>query len=78
MALTYNLNGSWGSSVNIVPDYRLDNRSSIPGRGCVQTSSEANPAYYPIGTGGPFPRVEAQPGRDTDHSPPSSAVVKNE
>jgi hypothetical protein len=32
----------------------------------------------PMGTGGSFPGGKARPGRDTDHSPPSSAEVKNE
>jgi hypothetical protein len=27
-----------------------------------------------MGTGGPFPRGKAGPGRNADHSPPSSAV----
>jgi hypothetical protein len=31
-----------------------------------------------MGTGGPFPGDKARPGRDADHSPPSSAEVKNE
>jgi hypothetical protein len=35
-------------------------------------------ASYPMGTGGPFPGSKARPGRDADHSPPSSAEVKNE
>jgi hypothetical protein len=70
---------SWGSSVSIVFDYRLDNRGSIPGRGkgifslCVQTRSEAHPASYPMDTGG-----EVQPGCDAEHSPPSSAKVNND
>jgi hypothetical protein len=42
-------------------DYRLDDRDSFHGRGkrifssslCVQTSFEAHPASYPMGTGGP-------------------------
>jgi hypothetical protein len=38
----------------------------------VQTGSEAHPASYPMGTGGPFLGGKAQPGRDADHSPPSS------
>jgi hypothetical protein len=60
---------------------------SIPGRGkrifsCslyVQSSSGANPASYTMGTGGggPFPGAKARPGRDADHSPPSSAKIKN-
>jgi len=31
-----------------------------------------------MGTGGPFPGGKARPGRDADHSPPSSAEVMNE
>jgi hypothetical protein len=45
---------------------------------CVQTGSGAHPASYPMGTGGSFPGVKARPGRDADHSPRSSAEVKNE
>jgi hypothetical protein len=45
---------------------------------CSQTSSETHPASYRMDTGGPFPGGKAQPGRDADHSPPSSAEVKNE
>jgi hypothetical protein len=54
-----------------VSDYRLDNRGSVPGL-CVQTSCEAYPESYPIGTGS-----KARPGRDTDHSPSSSAEITN-
>jgi hypothetical protein len=79
---------SRGSSGSIVSDYGLDARvievrsptvaedfSSSP---CVQTGSEAHLASYPVGTGGPFPGSKARPGRDADHSPPSSAEVKYE
>jgi hypothetical protein len=46
---------------------------------CVQTGSGAHPASYTMGTGGgPFPEGKARPGRDADHSPPSSAEVVNE
>jgi hypothetical protein len=45
---------------------------------CVQTASEAHPASYTMGTGGPFPGAKARPGRDADYSPPSSAEVENE
>jgi hypothetical protein len=38
----------------------------------------AHPASYPVGTGGSFPGGKARPGHDADHSPPSSAEVKNE
>jgi hypothetical protein len=31
-----------------------------------------------MGTGGPFHGAKARPGRDADHSPPSSAEVDNE
>jgi hypothetical protein len=37
------------------------------------TSSEANPASYTMGAGG-----KVRPGRNADHSPLSSAEVKNE
>jgi hypothetical protein len=45
---------------------------------CVQTRSGAHPASCAVGTGGPFPGDNAQPGRDADHSPPSSAEVVSE
>jgi hypothetical protein len=72
---------SWSSSVSIVSDYRLDDRGSILGRDkgffysslCVQTGSGARPASSPMGTGGSFSGDKAQPWRDTNHSPPSSA-----
>jgi hypothetical protein len=31
-----------------------------------------------VGTGGSFPGGKGRPGRDADHSPPSSAEVKEE
>jgi hypothetical protein len=79
---------SRGRSGSIVSDYGLDDRaigvrspagvkeffSSL----CVQTGSGAHPASCTVGTGGPFPRSKARPGRDADHSPPSSAEVMNE
>jgi hypothetical protein len=45
---------------------------------CVQTSSEAHPASYPMSTEGPCSEGKARPRRDADHSPPSSAEVENE
>jgi hypothetical protein len=45
---------------------------------CIQTSSETHPASYPVGTGGPLLRGKVYLGHDADHSPPSSAKVKNE
>jgi hypothetical protein len=43
----------------------------------VQNGSGDHPASYPVGTGGgvSFFRVK-RPGREADHSPPSSAEVK--
>jgi hypothetical protein len=71
-----------GSSVSIVSDYGLDDRGSIPDRAedfssslCVQTGSGAHPACCTMGTRGSFPGGKARPGRDADHSPPSSAEV---
>jgi hypothetical protein len=74
---------SRGSSGSIVSDYGLDDRaigdrfpagakdfSSIL---CVQTGFGAHPASCPMGTGDPFPWGKARPGRNADHSPPSSA-----
>jgi hypothetical protein len=45
---------------------------------CVQTGSGARPASCIVGTGGSLSGGKARPGRDADHSPPSSAEVKNE
>jgi len=36
------------------------------------------PSLLSNGYRGPFPGGKARPGRDADHSPPSSAEVKNE
>jgi hypothetical protein len=76
------------SSVSTVSDYGLDDRaigvlspaeakdfSSIL---CVQTGSGAHSASCPMGTGDPFSGGKARPGRDADHSPPSSAEVEYE
>jgi hypothetical protein len=75
---------SRGSSVSIVSDYGLDDRAIgvqspaeakyfFPLDSCVLTGCLAHPASCTLGTGG-----KAQPGRDADHSHPSSAEVKNE
>jgi hypothetical protein len=45
---------------------------------CVQTGSWAHPASCTMGTGGTFPGAKARPGRDADHSPPSSTDAVNE
>jgi hypothetical protein len=45
----------------------------------VSGQRHATPALYPLLNDPPsFPRGKARPGRDTDHSPPSSAEVRNE
>jgi hypothetical protein len=76
------------SHLCIVSDYGLDDRAigvrspagakDFSCSPCVQTGSGAHPASCTMGTGGPFPGGKARPGRDADHSPPSSAEVKNE
>jgi hypothetical protein len=73
---------SWVSSGSVVSDYGLV-RSPAEARDfssnlCVQTGSGSHPASCPMGTGGPFPGGKARPGRDPNHSPPSSAEVVNE
>jgi hypothetical protein len=73
-----------GSSGSIVSGYGLDEVRSPAGAKdfssnlCVQTCSGAHPASCTMGTGGPFPGGKARPGRDADHSPPSSAEVETE
>jgi hypothetical protein len=42
----------------------------------VQNSSGAHPVSFPIGTGDSFPGAK-RTGREADHSPPTSAEVKN-
>jgi hypothetical protein len=79
---------SWGSSVSVVSDYVRDYRAIAVrspaeakdfSRGLsAQTGSGAHPASCPMGTGGPSPGSKARPGRGADHSPTSSAEVKNE
>jgi hypothetical protein len=74
-----------GSSGSIVSGYGLDDRAikvrypdearDISSNRCVQTGSGVHPASCTMGTWGPFPWAKARPGRDADHSPPSSSVV---
>jgi hypothetical protein len=73
------------SSVGVALGYGLDDRSSrvrFPaGAGNfslhhgVQNGSGAHPASYPMGTRGSFPGVKRL-GCEADHSPPSSAEVR--
>jgi hypothetical protein len=70
-----------------VSRYGLDNRAKevrspaeakdISCSLCVQTGSGAHSASCKIDIGGPFPGGKARPGRDADHSPPSSAEFVN-
>jgi hypothetical protein len=77
-----------GSSVSIVSGYGLGDRAIE-----VRCSAEAKGFFLqPVcpdqlwgppnllynGYRGPFPGGKARPGRDADHSPPSSAEVKTE
>jgi hypothetical protein len=66
----YRMTTDWTAGVQS-PAQANDFSSSL----CVQTSSEAYPAFYSpvLPKGG-----KARPGRDADHSSPSSAEVKNE
>jgi hypothetical protein len=74
--------GEPGSSVSIVSDYGLDDRAievRYPAEAKeFQTGSGAHPDSCTMGTGGPFPGTKERPGRDTDHSHPSSAEVEND
>jgi hypothetical protein len=77
-----------GSSVSIVSGYGLDDRAidfrsraeakNFSPNLCVQTGFGSHPASCIVGTVGPFPRAKTRPGRDADHSPPSTAEVENE
>jgi hypothetical protein len=79
---------SQGSSVSIVSDYGLDDRAirvrspagaeDFSSSLYVQIGSGAHAASCPLGTGVLSPGCKARPGRDADHSPPSSAEVMNE
>jgi hypothetical protein len=73
------------SSVSIVPDYGLDGvRSSAGAKDFFSLSSVSRPALGPTQPpvqwvpGVLSPGVKARPGRDAEHSPPSSAEVVNE
>jgi hypothetical protein len=88
--LTWDYTAQWqtGVAVSIASGYRLDDQAieaqslavarDFSSSLCVQTGSGAHPASCPVGTGGPFPGGNAQPGYDADHSPPSSADIVNE
>jgi hypothetical protein len=62
------------SSVGVETDYGLDGQGSISHS--VQTGSGDHKVSYPMGTTGPFLRIELQ-GSEADHSHPSNAELKN-
>jgi hypothetical protein len=70
------------NSVGIATGYGLDDRGSILERGKILFSTASRPALGPTQPpiewvpGAISPGVKG-PGRETDHSPPSSADVKN-
>jgi hypothetical protein len=73
---------SWGSSVTIVSDYRLEDRGSSPGRGkgFFSLAPVSRPVMRPT-----QPPIQCVPesfpegkARDANHSPPSTADLKNE
>jgi hypothetical protein len=80
--------GEAGSSVSVVSGYGLDERaievrSPAEAKGFFPLASVSRPALGP--TQPPVQWVmrvlspgKARPGRDADHSPPSSAEVENE
>jgi hypothetical protein len=68
LLLSYSVYMELGSSVSIVSGYGLDDRAigvRSPAEAkdfsfnlCVRTGSGAHPAFYPMGTAGPFPGVK--------------------
>jgi hypothetical protein len=74
---------TWGSQYSVW--HQTERLGFDPGRAkdfssslYVLTSSEAHPAFYSRGTGGPFPGSRALRDRDADHSPLSTVEVRNE
>jgi hypothetical protein len=76
---------SRGSVIGIATGYGLDDprigvRVSVGKEfshlQIIQTGHKARPASYPIGTKASSPWVK-RPGRESDHSPPTNAYVKN-
>jgi hypothetical protein len=73
------------SSVSIVSDCGLDDQGLIPDRSKIFFFQPLRPdrlwgppSFLFNGYRGSFPRGKARPGRDADHSPPSSAEIKYE
>jgi hypothetical protein len=70
IALGYGLD-SWGSRVRFP-----EGAGNFSLHHCVHNDSGVHPASYPMGTTGSFPGGKAA-RHEADHSPPSSAKVKN-
>jgi hypothetical protein len=78
-----NITGNWDGSVSVATGYRLNGQGSIPGRGkifilCIASTVAVEHTQPPIQWvfGAISPGVK-QPGHEADHSPLSSAEVKN-
>jgi hypothetical protein len=76
---------SWGSWVSIIVwlqtvwlEFYPRQRQKIFPLYCVQSNSWGPPSFLSSWYQGSFPGSKAQAGRFSDHSPPSSAEVKNE
>jgi hypothetical protein len=74
-----------GSSVSIMSDYGLDDRaievrSPAEVKGFFLSPLCPDRHWGPLSSlyRGSFPGAKSRPGRDADHSPPSSAEVENE
>jgi hypothetical protein len=65
------------SSGSIVSDYGLDDRATGV-RSPAGAEDFSSSLCVQTGSGAHFPGGKSRPGRDADHSPPSSAEVVNE
>jgi hypothetical protein len=72
---THGTAGGRDSSVGIATGYGLEDQGVKNFLHVVQTRSGVHPTSYPMGKGVLSPGVKRS-GRETDHSPPTSAVVK--
>jgi len=66
-----NMYGDWTTG------FRFPTEAGLSVHHCVQTGSGAHLYSYTMGTGRGLPLVVKRPGREANHSSPSSAEVKN-